>query len=109
MIHSLSERQILVQCLETCIVCMTGTEAVSGSSDCHLEGDLSRFQRMPSVDSFNQRSHPNEMLTGLRYFERGIRGENGTLTKVNLLHFFLIWKSKFGLVHIMFLYYLFIV
>ncbi|XP_064612547.1 LOW QUALITY PROTEIN: uncharacterized protein LOC135476448 [Liolophura sinensis] len=60
---------------------LQGTEAVSGSSDCHLEGDLSRFQRMPSVDSFNQRSHPNEMLTGLRYFERGIRGENGVLTK----------------------------
>ncbi|CAI9741501.1 serine serine/threonine-protein phosphatase PP1 isozyme 1-like [Octopus vulgaris] len=49
---------------------LEGTEAVSASSTIHLEGDMTRFQRMSSVDSFNQRSHPNEMLTGLRYFER---------------------------------------
>ena len=36
---------------------------------------------MPSVDSFNQRSHPNEMLTGLRYFERAIKGTNGGVAK----------------------------
>ena len=33
---------------------LPGTSAVSGSAECHLEGDKSRFQRMPSVDSFNQ-------------------------------------------------------
>ncbi|XP_046355984.1 serine/threonine-protein phosphatase with EF-hands pef-1-like isoform X1 [Haliotis rufescens] len=60
---------------------LQGTPAVSGSTDHHLEGDVSRFQRMPSIDSFNQRSHPNEMLTGLRYFERAIKGENGGLPK----------------------------
>lgn len=49
---------------------LEGTAAVSASSADHLEGDMTRFQRMSSVDSFNQRSHPNEMLTGLRYFER---------------------------------------
>ena len=32
----------------------TGTTAVSDSAHCHLEGDKSRFQRMQSVDSFNQ-------------------------------------------------------
>lgn len=31
-----------------------------------------------------QRSHPNEMLTGLRYFERPIKGSNGSLTKVTV-------------------------
>ncbi|KAK2170289.1 hypothetical protein LSH36_3g04007 [Paralvinella palmiformis] len=33
---------------------LPGTSAVSGISECHLEGDKSRFERMPSVDSFNQ-------------------------------------------------------
>ena len=33
---------------------------------------------------FFQRSHPNEMLTGLRYFERPIRGSDGNLTKVSV-------------------------
>ncbi|CAH1800796.1 unnamed protein product, partial [Owenia fusiformis] len=62
---------------------LQGTAAVSagGVGPLDLEGDKTRFQRMPSVDSFNQRSHPNEMLTGLRYFERPIKGANGTLTK----------------------------
>lgn len=31
-----------------------GTAAVSASSADHLEGDMTRFQRMSSVDSFNQ-------------------------------------------------------
>ncbi|WAR03613.1 PP12-like protein [Mya arenaria] len=31
--------------------------------------------------ALQERSHPNEMLTGLRYFERSIKGDNGTLTK----------------------------
>ncbi|ESO98154.1 hypothetical protein LOTGIDRAFT_142980 [Lottia gigantea] len=52
-----------------------------GSADHHLEGDISRFQRMPSIDSFNQRSQPNEMLTGLRYFERSLKGDNNALPK----------------------------
>ncbi|XP_061163616.1 uncharacterized protein LOC133172682 [Saccostrea echinata] len=56
---------------------LQGTPAVTESAACHLEGDISRFQRMPSIDSFNARSHPNEMLTGLRYFERAIKGDNG--------------------------------
>ncbi|KAL5016152.1 hypothetical protein ScPMuIL_005741 [Solemya velum] len=58
-----------------------GTTAVTDSAVSHLEGDISRFQRMPSIDSFNQRSHPNEMLTGLRYFERPIKGENSLPAK----------------------------
>lgn len=60
---------------------LQGTGAITSTSMCHLEGDISRFQRMSSIDSFNQRSHPNEMLTGLRYFERPIKGDNGTLSK----------------------------
>lgn len=56
---------------------LQGTSAVTESAACHLEGDISRFQRMPSIDSFNAKSHPNEMLTGLRYFERAIKGDNG--------------------------------
>lgn len=60
---------------------LQGTGAITNTSVSHLEGDISRFQRMSSIDSFNQRSHPNEMLTGLRYFERSIKGENGTLIK----------------------------
>ncbi|XP_043197114.1 uncharacterized protein LOC122367774 isoform X2 [Amphibalanus amphitrite] len=33
----------------------------------------SRWERISSVDSFNQKSQPNEMLNGLRYFERPVR------------------------------------
>ncbi|XP_072164490.1 uncharacterized protein [Diadema setosum] len=63
--------------------------AVSNSVGLHLEGDKSRIQRISSVDSFNQRSHPNEMLTGLRYFERAIKsnatssGGSGTVAGTN--------------------------
>uniref|UniRef100_A0A2C9JU28 Serine/threonine-protein phosphatase n=1 Tax=Biomphalaria glabrata TaxID=6526 RepID=A0A2C9JU28_BIOGL len=60
---------------------LQGTPAVSGSANNHLEGDVSRFQRLSSIDAFNQRSHPNEMLTGLRYFERPAKGDNGTIAK----------------------------
>ncbi|XP_033747393.1 uncharacterized protein LOC117332550 [Pecten maximus] len=60
---------------------LQGTTAVAESAVSHLEGDISRFQRMSSIDSFNQRSHPNEMLTGLRYFERSIKGDNGNQAK----------------------------
>ena len=35
-----------------------------------------------SID-FSQRSHPNEMLTGLRYFERVSKGDNGGIQKVS--------------------------
>ena len=42
---------------------LSGTGATTNTSVSHLEGDISRFQRMSSIDSFNQRSHPNEMLT----------------------------------------------
>ncbi|XP_014674733.1 PREDICTED: uncharacterized protein LOC106814873 [Priapulus caudatus] len=55
------------------------TSAVSASFD--MEKDKLKFERMPSVDSFNQRSHPNEMLTGLRYFERPIIDKMGEVTK----------------------------
>ena len=34
---------------------------------------------------FLQRSHPNEMLTGLRYFERVSKGDNGANPKVSTL------------------------
>ena len=34
--------------------CCLGTNAVSGSAMHHLEGEISRFHRMPSIDSFNQ-------------------------------------------------------
>ncbi|XP_063962610.1 uncharacterized protein LOC135155947 [Lytechinus pictus] len=52
---------------------LADTGAVSNSVGPHLDGDKNRMQRISSVDSFNQRSHPNEMLTGLRYFERSIK------------------------------------
>ncbi|XP_059143414.1 uncharacterized protein LOC131930805 [Physella acuta] len=60
---------------------LQGTPAVSGSANNHLEGDISRFQRLSSIDAFNQRSHPNEMLTGLRYFERAAKSDNGASGK----------------------------
>ncbi|BFZ18977.1 hypothetical protein BsWGS_22015 [Bradybaena similaris] len=60
---------------------VAGTAAVSGSANNHLEGDVSRFQRLSSIDAFNVRSHPNEMLTGLRYFERATKGDNGAASK----------------------------
>ncbi|XP_005096992.1 uncharacterized protein LOC101848881 isoform X2 [Aplysia californica] len=60
---------------------LQGTAAVSGSANNHLDGDVSRFQRLSSIDAFNQRSHPNEMLTGLRYFERPTKGDNGANPK----------------------------
>ena len=63
-----------------------GTGAITNTTMTHLEGDISRFQRMSSIDSFNQRSHPNEMLTGLKYFERSIKGDNGSFTKVCIVY-----------------------
>ncbi|XP_074641598.1 uncharacterized protein LOC141899287 isoform X2 [Tubulanus polymorphus] len=54
---------------------LAGTTAVSDSTQVELEGNKSRFERMSSMDTFNQRSHANEMLTGLRYFERQIKSD----------------------------------
>ncbi|KAH9376565.1 uncharacterized protein LOC144144797 [Haemaphysalis longicornis] len=52
---------------------LEGTSALSRSSRL---GENTRFERLPSMDSFNQRSHANEMLAGLRYFERAIRANS---------------------------------
>ncbi|KAK3587623.1 hypothetical protein CHS0354_032831 [Potamilus streckersoni] len=60
---------------------LQGTGAITNTTVSHLEGEINRFQRMSSIDSFNQRSHSNEMLTGLRYFERPIKGDNGNISK----------------------------
>ncbi|XP_064461087.1 uncharacterized protein LOC135371046 isoform X1 [Ornithodoros turicata] len=51
---------------------LEGTSAVTKSSRL---SEKTRFERLPSVDSFNQKSHANEMLAGLRYFERAVRKE----------------------------------
>ena len=79
---------------------LSGTGAITNTSVSHLEGDISRFQRMSSIDSFNQRSHPNEMLTGLRYFERANKGDNGTISKVKKALFYMamitIYIAKWG-------------
>ena len=62
---------------------------------------------MSSIDSFNQRSHPNEMLTGLRYFERANKGDNGNLTKVSVITLsvviFIYRKRKFNFLKLMIL------
>ncbi|XP_033099531.1 serine/threonine-protein phosphatase BSL1 homolog [Anneissia japonica] len=50
-----------------------GASAVSQTAMKELETDKTRFNRLSSMDSFNQKSHPNEMLTGLRYFERAVK------------------------------------
>ncbi|XP_078587123.1 uncharacterized protein LOC144868595 [Branchiostoma floridae x Branchiostoma japonicum] len=60
---------------------LQGTSALSHSIGTVLEGDKTRFQRLPSVQCFNQKSHPNEMLTGLRYFERPVKRPDGTIEK----------------------------
>lgn len=52
---------------------LEGTSAVTKSSRL---SEKTRFERLPSMDSFNQKSHANEMLAGLRYFERAIHKEN---------------------------------
>lgn len=40
-----------------------------------------RFHRTASLKAFNKKSHGNEMLNGLRYFERGIKN-NAAVTKL---------------------------
>lgn len=51
----------------------------------NITDDLSKpqFDRIQSIDFFNQCSQPNEMLNGLRYFERAIKSSNdsNSLTK----------------------------
>jgi hypothetical protein len=53
-----------------------GKTALSGSTSIFLEGQKPTFDRFPSIDCFNLQSHPNEMLTGLRYFEKAIKEDN---------------------------------
>jgi len=45
---------------------------------------FNRMQRFKSIDSFNQRSPPNEMLQGLRFFERAIKSLNTGSTSTSL-------------------------
>lgn len=47
------------------------TGAISGSTALCFDDVNGRFDRINSQDCFNQRTHANEMLNGLRYFERG--------------------------------------
>lgn len=53
---------------------LEGTAALSRSTRLPSR---SRVERICSVDTFNQRSHGNEMLSGLRYFERPVKKEAG--------------------------------
>ncbi|KAJ8042617.1 Serine/threonine-protein phosphatase 2B catalytic subunit [Holothuria leucospilota] len=39
------------------------------------------MERVSSVDSFDLKSHPNEMLNGLRYFERAIKDPSSDVVK----------------------------
>lgn len=48
---------------------MTG--AISGSTALFFEDENAKCDRINSQNCFNHRSHANEMLNGLRYFERG--------------------------------------
>ncbi|CAB4012802.1 Serine threonine- phosphatase BSU1, partial [Paramuricea clavata] len=56
---------------------MTGTGALAKSVQDLMVHDRSKFTRMSSVNSFNEKSIPNEMLFGLRYFERPINNSPG--------------------------------
>ena len=49
--------------------CASDSAAISASARLNKR---SRWERISSVDSFNQKSQPNEMLNGLRYFERPV-------------------------------------
>uniref|UniRef100_T1ITH5 Serine/threonine specific protein phosphatases domain-containing protein n=1 Tax=Strigamia maritima TaxID=126957 RepID=T1ITH5_STRMM len=61
---------------------LEGTAAIS--SDSARVGQKGRFERIPSIDTFNQRSHANEMLNGLKYFERPIRHETAVKHSNNI-------------------------
>lgn len=54
--------------------------AISGSTALFFDDDNGKFERNLSQDCFNQRTHANEMLNGLRYFERGSK-EGGPALK----------------------------
>ncbi|CAF1349139.1 unnamed protein product [Didymodactylos carnosus] len=54
--------------------------AVSGSTALFLDDANGKYDRLNSQDCFNQRTHANEMLNGLRYFERGSK-EGGPALK----------------------------
>ncbi|CAF1226969.1 unnamed protein product [Adineta steineri] len=54
--------------------------AISGSTALFFDDDNGKFDRINSQDCFNQRTHANEMLNGLRYFERGSK-EGGPALK----------------------------
>ncbi|CAF0863250.1 unnamed protein product [Rotaria sordida] len=54
--------------------------AISGSTALFFDDDNGKFDRINSQNCFNQRTHANEMLHGLRYFERGAK-EGGPALK----------------------------
>ncbi|PIK39736.1 Serine/threonine-protein phosphatase BSU1 [Apostichopus japonicus] len=64
---------------------LRGTSAVSGSIDLSPH-DKTRMERVLSVDSFDSKSHPNEMLNGLRYFERSVKDPNSDTLKKEPFH-----------------------
>jgi Ca2+-binding EF-hand superfamily protein len=45
------------------------------SASINLENEKSKFFRMSSLETFDQKSLPNEMLIGLRYFERHMKND----------------------------------
>lgn len=59
---------------------LKGTAAVSESIEMAPK-DKTRMARVSSVDSFDSKSHPNEMLNGLRYFERAMKDPSGDSVK----------------------------
>jgi len=58
--------------------------AISGSTALFFDDNNGKFDRINSQDCFNQRTHANEMLNGLRYFERG--SKEGSLYFIYLYH-----------------------
>ncbi|UJR35455.1 hypothetical protein I4U23_028211 [Adineta vaga] len=56
------------------------TGAISGSTALFFDDADDKCDRINSQDCFNQRTHANEMLNGLRYFERGSK-EGGPALK----------------------------
>ena len=57
---------------------MDGGAVTSGTS---AESKFT-FDRMDSISAFNSGSEANEMLRGLRYFERGVHPSSGQQSKV---------------------------
>lgn len=41
-----------------------------------------QFGRIQSIDVFNQKNQPNEMLNGLRYYERAVKETTSSFPKV---------------------------